>query len=325
MRNAFFFRSIAVAALLAGCHDSPAPTAPNLRALDREPMQALDTDAAANAAGTALRGKGRIAFVRALDIYVMNANGPSNEVSFTMTGLNVSPSISPDGSRILFERVWNGVSDIYVMNIDGSGVTPLTQNSGSNMSPAWSPSGAQIVFASDRDGDSEIFVMNANGTGVTQLTFNTVLDLEPAWSPDGARIAYATEQVSPGNREIFAMNADGSNAVRLTTSSLWDMNPSWSPDGTRIAYECDRVVTQAPFTSSVEVCVMNADGSGVIAITDVTTAFDAHPTWSLDGRSIAFSSDRDGDYDLYIVKAGGGRASPLTKNGVSDGQPSWGR
>ena len=111
----------------------------------------------------------------------------------------------------------------------------------------------------------------------------------------------------------------------LTTSFLWDQKPAWSPDGSRIAFTCDRLVSQAPFQSSNEICVMNADGSGVIAVTSEPTAFDAGPTWSPDGTKIAFSSDRDGDYDLYSVKADGGRASTITRNSVRDVDPGSGR
>jgi TolB protein len=88
---------------------------------------------------------------------------------------------------------------------------------------------------------------------------------------------------------------------------------------------CERVVSQSPYQDSNEICVMNADGSGVMAITSAPTAFDSNPTWSPDGARIAFSSDRDGDYDLYVVKVEGGRVSPLTRNSVMDIYPSWGR
>jgi Tol biopolymer transport system component len=270
------------------------------------------------------RTKGRIVFVRNGNIHIMNANG-SGTTQLTTSGIDHVPALSPGGSAIAFERMANGMSDLYVMNVDGSGLTRLTQNAGFNGNPTWSPTGAQIAFASTRDGDADIYVMNVDGTGVTPLTVNSVWDAQPAWSPDGTRIAFATEQISAGNREIFVMNADGSNALRLTTSFLWDELPAWSPDGSKIAFRCDRLVSQNPFQSSSEVCVMNVDGSGVVALTDAPSAYDSQPTWSPDGARIAFSSDRDGDYDLYVVRSVGGRISALTRNSVVDSDPSWGR
>jgi tol-pal system beta propeller repeat protein TolB len=267
---------LAVAALVGGCRDvtSPGSRSPNLETIASPPY---DVGMAAAPAGGS-KSKGRIVFVRDGNIHIMNANG-FGVTQLTTWGVSFAPVPSPDGTKIAFFRMANGVSDIYLMNVDGSGVTPLTQNAGSNTAPSWSPSGAQIAFASTRDGDADIYVMNV----------------------------------------------DGSNPVRLTNRPLWDQQPAWSPDCTRIAFMCEEVVSRTPYQDSNEIFVMNADGSGALVITSAPSAFDSQPTWSPDGVRIAFSSDRDGDYDLYVVKADGGRVSTLTRNSVADGYPSWGR
>jgi Tol biopolymer transport system component len=313
--------ALLVAALLPGCRDT---TSANLQGDDIGTIADASSDVVAVTDATLQRTRGRIVFVRDGNLYIMNANGAGATQLTTSYGIQ-SPVLSPSGTQIAFVRIAGGASDIYVMNVDGTGLTPLTQNTGYNTSPAWSPTGTQMVFASNRDGDGDIYVMNADGTGVTPLTSNSVYDAEPAWSPDGTRIAFATETISASNREIFVIDANGSNPVRLTTNFLWDQKPAWSPDGSRIAFTCDQVVSQSPFQSSAEICVMNADGTGVIAVTNAPTAFDSGPSWSPDGTRIAFSSNRDGDYDVYTLRSDGGRVSVLTRNSASDVDPSWGR
>ncbi len=66
------------------------------------------------------------------------------------------------------------------------------------------------------------------------------------------------------------MDADGQNPIRLTTSTGFDENPSWSPGGKRIAFDSMR-------DGNLEIYVMNADGSGVVRVTD-HPAIDAIPT-----------------------------------------------
>ena len=208
------------------------------------------------------------------DIYVMNADG-SNKTNLTNTpgegdGVQeLSPAWSPDGSKIAFGSVPDGVHfDIYVMNADGSGVTQLT-TAGEEFRPAWSPDGSKIAYDSYRDGNFEIYVMNADGSNQTNLT-NTpglfgegVQELRPAWSPDGSKIAFDRTSDSGNTSDIYVMNADGSGVTQLTTAE-GEHNPAWSPDGSKITYD-----SYHPLDSgNTDIYVMNADGSGQTNLTN---------------------------------------------------------
>ena len=101
--------------------------------------------------------------------YLMNSDGSSVRMvaDVEVTG----PRISPDGSRIAFQRRVGGLSQIFVMRADGSGIEQLTFGaSGNNGIPDWAPDGASLAFNSDRTGVSEIYLMKVDGTGVEQLT-----------------------------------------------------------------------------------------------------------------------------------------------------------
>jgi len=69
---------------------------------------------------------------------------------------------------------------------------------------------------------------------------------------------------------------------------------------------------------------MNADGSEPVRLT-ANSAIDFFPFWSPDGQQILFQSDRDGDYEIFVMNADGTGQVRLTDNALNDGQPAWRR
>ena len=139
-----------------------------------------------------------------------------------------------------------------------------------------------------------------------------------------ARIAFMSDR--DGNWEIYVMDADGGNQRRLTNNPSRDISPSWSPDGKRIAFESDRDghpdVIPGWFTS--EIYVMDNDGGNQQKLTN-NPSRDTSPSWSPDGKRIAFQSDRDGNFnvEIYVIDADGSNPQNLTNNPTADYFPSW--
>lgn len=210
-------------------------------------------------------------------------------------------------TKIAFASDRDGNFEIYTMDADGGGLARLTENNSEDFSPAWSPNGTQLAFVSNRDGNNEIYLMNADGTGQKRLTNNDADDLSPAWSPDGTRLAFSSRR--DGNDEIYTMNANGTGLLNLTNNAGDDTQPSFSPDGSMIAFASNREVSQ------YEIYRMDDDGGGVVQLTS-NEADDSNPNWS--PGTITFQSDRDGDEDIYAMKASDGSSqTQLTNNAAA--------
>jgi hypothetical protein len=255
---------------------------------------------------------------------------------------------SPDGSKIAFARRGEIGLDLFVMNADGGNVQRLTANGENNHYPAWSPDGRQIAFTAEpQPGDTEIFIMDVDFSDAANVVVserrnitNTVgADDYPAWSPDGVQIAYSSNR--GGLWDIYIAAADGSNPLQMTANNGDNEAPAWSPNGTQIAFESNRVRKLGPNVPTGsgtlpgatpdsglinwDIYVMDVDGAGIIPFTK-SPAADRYPTWSPDGSQLVFASDRDGDYDLYLVETTDrAKVTPLTDNTDNDIFTSWRR
>ncbi len=260
----------------------------------------------------------------------------------TDTPLPPAPTATPRPQWLAFEtkRGQAGDYEIFAMAPDGTRLTNLTQSWADDLAPVWSPDGRHIAFVSFRDtltgkfglGDGSIYVMEfdpqtGQSGNVWRVTGEGSSEGWPTWSPDGRRIAFQSDR--SGNWDIWIANADGSGLVQLTRSTVADRYAAWSPDGSRMAFTSNRNGNEEIWVVSIQEALEQGNDSMAVNLSK-SPHRDRYPMWSRDGKRLTFNTNRDGNYEVYVMNADGSQPrnvsqSPKSDEGMADWSPNGSR
>lgn len=246
------------------------------------------------------------------DVFAINPDGSGlTNLTESASSSEDTPCFSPDGRKIALVRD----GGVWTMNADGSGLTSVI-NGHSPTSPSFKPNSPLLTYSRDGASDVDIFQVQPDGGGDTLLINNSngINDNHARWNGDGSKVAFYNF-ASTGSDYIYLANADGGEQTRFTLKE--GRFPSWSPDGGKIVFQSHR-------SGHEQIYVVNADGSGILRLTN-NTSDDTVPVFSPDGSKIAFISNRDGSPELYVMNADGTNPVRLTQNSSYDNFPSWQR
>jgi Tol biopolymer transport system component len=135
------------------------------------------------------------------------------------------------------------------------------------------------------------------------------------YSPYGAGIAYVSN--TDGPFDLYVANADGSAPRRVTQTPATEFTPRWTRDGARLVFGA-----QAPGARTAQIWTVGADGSGLTALTP-GTASDLEPAISPDGGTIAFTTTRDGNYEIYLMAADGSQPRNVSRSAAKESHPAF--
>lgn len=220
-------------------------------------------------------------------------------------------SLSPNGKLIAYQSKKAGNDDIYVMPVEGGESIRITHHPSPDLYPHWSFDGNWLSFETTRSGEREIWVVKISKDGkpaakpfrVVEGTTNpSARATIYSWTKDG-KLGISK---SMGSRNIFVVDPEGKKESQLTDALSLNVAPRWSPDGTELVFISDRGGKRNIWT-------MPSTGGEPRLLTGNIThpsfyLFITYPTWSPDGKNIAFGvnygvEDQKG---IWIVPAEGG-------------------
>ncbi len=218
-------------------------------------------------------------------------------------------SYSPDGSKLAYEpmsRAFNSwkryrggmTSPIWIANLNDSSVEKIPRDNSNDYAPMWPRSDAdKVYFLSDRNGPTSLFAYDTRSKKVTQSIQNDGLDIKSASvGPD----AIVYEQF--GTLNLYDLKSGKTKPVNITINSdMLTLRPKYEKVGTRIlSAAISPTGARAVFEARGEIISVPAEKGDARNLTNSTAIAERDPSWSPDGKWIAYFSDESGEYALHL-------------------------
>ncbi len=218
------------------------------------------------------------------------------------------PSMGPAGVGLAVRNTRGDMIGLATINPNGE-ITRRVTTFAEDSAPTWSPDGKEWIFTSNREADRRWRLYHAWSEG-TEATEYIGFGRSPAWYP-GQQIALEGCD-DQGNRcGIWQLSPDRSRYNPLTNVA-GDTAPAWAPGGNRLAF------MSAQRTGNWDLFLREANGT--VTPLAPSAGIDGLPTWSLDGKWVAFLSNRDGPWALYVVQP---RGNPVKITNLPGTLPDW--
>ena len=233
---------------------------------------------------------------------------------------NISPAVSPDGSKIAVLSDRSGYFDIYVLDaIDGKEIRRLVKGNRSVdfeelklLQPgiSWSPDSKRIVIAAKAGKSDALYLINVKTRKKEKFTFNLDGIFTAAWSPDGNQLAFIGTK--DGASDVYVYNIDEEKLTALTSDIYSDSEPSWNNDGSVLVFVSDRngdiaglqppeVIIEHDF-SQKDIYAIDLSSGNISRITD-TDHNEDYPIWShTEKNTLFYVSDDGGVWNIYRYK-----------------------
>jgi dipeptidyl aminopeptidase/acylaminoacyl peptidase len=254
------------------------------------------------------------------DIWFLRTAAPGGE-AFQIKGVHALPVFSRDGQWLLYS--WRGDEpDSLKKETWRNRVSPAAITRGADPKRFDGRVYTSIPIVGDERGylapretrrPSHLYLVPLAGGKPRQLSSGELSQTSPAWSPDGRMIAF--EQDTSENREVrddaspglFLYSLADSATRALATGYPQSSNPAWSPDGRSIAFICSK-----GRGLENDVCVVPVAGGTARNLTGEWSLDPNGISWSIDGKTLYFSAETNGNVHLFSVAAGGGAVRQVT-------------
>ena len=260
-------------------------------------------------------------------IAYISYDGKRAEVQISRPGDDDPVSISPPnavaksirwspGQRYLAWVAGGDVALLMLYDLETEETQLLVSGVDESQPPVWAPESDRIAYVSEGQDSPDIHMVELATGEQTRLTFSDEREQIGDWSPDGQWLVFTRQ----GRDGLLLRNPTGVNLIELTDGQ--DVSPVWSPKGDRIAFLRDSGEGHDIYVLRPTKSDDWADDTDELAVADAEYDETA-PSWSADGRRLAFVVQFDDQSEIFTVLVDGSERKQLTYNTADDLMPDW--
>jgi len=253
--------------------------------------------------------KSILSYLRVLLALSVVTTGSLSGIDTKNTRMMAQPAISKDNIAFVYAE------DLWISKIDGSNPVRLTVDEGIESDPVFSPDGKLIAFSAQYDGNTDVFVIPSGGGVPKRLTWHPGNDLVRGFTRDGSSVLFLTQRTVFTDRyaELYTVKVTGGFPEKVQIPNAYFA--SYSPDGKMMVYSplgprYQQWKNYRGGTVSTLWIYSFTDRSVVRIPQPAGGCNDADPIWI--GNKIYFTSDRNGEFNLFIYDISSKEIKQLT-------------
>jgi tricorn protease len=255
--------------------------------------------------------------------------GPAEALPMPEAG---SGDFSADGTKMVYsprfrdfrpEKRYGGgqANTLYIYNLQTADAQKISDSPRAARDAMWI--GGTVYYNSDKDGKFNLYAYNTSNAKTAQVTTNKDWDIRWPSSDNESRIVYERD----GELEIFDVNSKRASklTINVPNDGVNRRNRMVSVGNLISAYGLSPKGERALFSARGDIFTVPVEKGGVRNLTKTSSAHDKFPTWSPDGKLIAFISDKGGEEEVWTVPQDGSAPPEQISTGSKAQRyaPSW--
>ena len=228
------------------------------------------------------------------ELYQANRDGSAVKRLTEHDGWDGYADVSPDGTRLVFDRSGEAGEGPFVLNLDDGSAQPLAQVRNKIGGARYSPDGANFAVFEEINDKRDLWLLRvSNGQKLEELTHTPEQnEHDPAFSPDGKYLAFAVALDEGSALDVMNLRNHERTRIFETAGNLYGV--SWHPQG-------EALVFNMPDGDDQDLFLIDRDGGHLVQLTKNETE-DHLASWHPNGEEIIFTTDRTGSEAIHVMR-----------------------